>query len=73
MTELLSKEKLPNRIKRKARKNYKLWKQNPYHPSSEFKEVHPSKPIYSVCTSLIAMLVRSLCPITPTDRVLKRR
>ncbi len=41
-------QKLPNRIKRKAKKNYKLWKQNPYHPSLEFKEVHSSKPIYSV-------------------------
>jgi hypothetical protein len=41
-------QRLPNRIKRKSRKNYKLWEQNPYHPSLEFKKVHPSKPIYSV-------------------------
>ncbi|MFQ6044536.1 MAG: hypothetical protein ACE5PV_27095 [Candidatus Poribacteria bacterium] len=41
-------QRLPNRIKRKARRNYKLWKQNPYHPSLEFKEVHPIKPIYSL-------------------------
>ncbi len=40
-------QKLPDRIKRKARKNYKLWKDNPYHPSLEFKIVHPNQPIYS--------------------------
>jgi hypothetical protein len=25
-----------------------MWKQNPYHPSLQFKPIHPSKPIYSV-------------------------
>ncbi|MFH1096573.1 MAG: hypothetical protein ABH886_05975 [Candidatus Desantisbacteria bacterium] len=40
--------KLPDMIKQKARKNYRLWKQNPYHPSLEFKEVQSIKPIYSV-------------------------
>lgn len=39
---------LPNRIKRKARKNYKLWKQNKQHPSLEFKRVHAGKHIYSI-------------------------
>ena len=41
-------QKLQNRIKRNARKNYKLWKQNPSHPSLEFKRVHPREPIYSI-------------------------
>lgn len=40
--------KLPSRIQQQARKNYKLWKQNPYHPSLEFKQVHQTRPIYSV-------------------------
>lgn len=40
--------KLPDRIKRKARKNYGLWKQNPSHTSLHFKKVHDRKPIYSV-------------------------
>jgi hypothetical protein len=40
--------KLPDRIQRQARKNYKLWKQNPYHPSLEFKQVHQIRPIFSV-------------------------
>lgn len=40
--------KSPDRIKRKARKNYKLWKQNPSHHSLEFKKVHQREPIYSI-------------------------
>lgn len=30
---------LPERVQRTARKNYKLWKKNPDHPSLEFKRV----------------------------------
>ena len=41
-------QKLQNRVKRNARKNYKLWKQNPLHPSLEFKRFHPREPIYSI-------------------------
>jgi hypothetical protein len=54
MTSYLTKDfikcfgKLPNRIQQQARKSYKLWKQNPYHPSLEFKRVHQTRPIYSV-------------------------
>ncbi len=43
---------LPNRIQQQARKNYKRWKQNPFHPSLEFKQVHQVKPIYSVRVSI---------------------
>jgi hypothetical protein len=31
---------LPERVKETARKNYKLWKQNPFHPSLEFKKLN---------------------------------
>jgi hypothetical protein len=31
--------RLPNRIKRLARKNYQIWKSNPQHPSVDFKRV----------------------------------
>jgi len=41
-------QKLPNRVKRKARKNYKLWRQNKQHPSLEFKRVHTRDHIYSI-------------------------
>ena len=40
--------KLPDEIRRLARKNYRLWRNNPNHPSLQFKNVHPSEPIYSV-------------------------
>ncbi len=40
--------KLPDEIRRLARKNYRLWRDNPDHPSLQFKNVHPSEPIYSV-------------------------
>lgn len=41
-------EKLPPHIQRKARASYQLWKENPYHPSLQFKQIHPNKPIYAV-------------------------
>jgi hypothetical protein len=43
--------KLPERVRRTARKNYKLWKENPYHPGLEFKSVKATKGIYSVVRS----------------------
>ena len=39
---------LPERIKRRARKTYELFEQNPRHPSLRLKKVHGSRPIYSV-------------------------
>lgn len=41
-------ERLPQHIQRQARQAYRLFKQNPYHPSLHFKQVHPNRPIYSV-------------------------
>jgi len=39
---------LPDRIREQARTAYRLFQQNPFHPSLHFKQVHPSKPIFSV-------------------------
>lgn len=39
---------LPERIKKTARKNYRLWKQNPQHPSVEFKKLNTGSSVYSV-------------------------
>ena len=39
---------LPESVKKKARKNYRLWRRNPNHPSLKFKQVHSTEPIYSV-------------------------
>ena len=35
-------------MQEQAREAYRQFKQNPAHPSLHFKQVHPSKPIYSV-------------------------
>ncbi len=40
--------KLPERIKRLARKNYRLWETNPDHPSLQFRRVGRRFPAYSV-------------------------
>ena len=39
---------LPESVKETARKNYKLWKQNPFHPSLEFKKLNTRQTAYSV-------------------------
>lgn len=40
--------KLPDPIKEKARKAYALWRQDPYHSSLNYKQIHKVRPIYSV-------------------------
>ncbi len=39
---------LPKDVQRQAREAYKLFRQNPHHPSLRFKKVHATEPIYSV-------------------------
>lgn len=43
---------LPNTVKEVARKNYRLWRENPMHPSLQFKRVHQTELIYSVRVGL---------------------
>lgn len=43
---------LPKEIQDKARKAFKLWKADPYHPSLQFKQVYPNEAIVSVRLSL---------------------
>ena len=39
---------LPRSIQRQARKAYRLWRENPAHPSLVFKQVKPTRPpLYS--------------------------
>ena len=40
--------KLPSDIREHARKTYRLFRDNPAHPSLNFKKVHHSEPVYSV-------------------------
>jgi hypothetical protein len=44
--------RLPEQVRRQARETYKLFEQDPYHPSLRFKRVHPSRPIYSARISI---------------------
>ncbi len=39
---------LPKEVQHKAKEVYKRWKQNPFDTPLQFKQVHPSRPIYSV-------------------------
>ncbi|MFW6184632.1 MAG: hypothetical protein ACOC8X_12605 [Chloroflexota bacterium] len=43
---------LDESVQKQAREAYKLFDQNPYHPSLHFKKVHPNRPVYSVRISL---------------------
>ncbi|MBN1901448.1 hypothetical protein JW926_09025 [Candidatus Sumerlaeota bacterium] len=40
--------KLPQEIQEQARKTYRKFKQDPWHPSLHFKKIHASIPIYAV-------------------------
>jgi mRNA-degrading endonuclease RelE of RelBE toxin-antitoxin system len=39
--------KLPKHIRRQVQKAYRLFRQNPNHPSLRFKKIHNTEPIYS--------------------------
>ena len=43
---------LPIAVQEQAQKSYRLWLDDPYHPSLQFKRVNPKPPIYSVRISL---------------------
>lgn len=45
-------KKLPDRIKKLAKKNYRLWKENPNHPSLEFKRIESEHIVYSIRVGL---------------------
>ena len=39
---------LPVPIQRKARKAFHLWREDPGNPLLHFKQIHQSKPVYSI-------------------------
>jgi hypothetical protein len=43
---------LPGPVRDAARKAYRLFQENPNHPSLQFKKIHVSEPIYSVRVTL---------------------
>jgi hypothetical protein len=38
----------PSAIQAKAQDSYRLWSENPAHPSLRFKKVHDTLPVYSL-------------------------
>jgi hypothetical protein len=42
---------LPEQVQQQAREAYQQFKQDPWHPSLRFKQVHPREPIYSARVS----------------------
>ena len=38
---------LPAHIRRQARQSYALFRHDPHHPSLRFRQVHPTRPIFS--------------------------
>lgn len=45
-------DSLPKDIQSIALSKFKLWKNNPDHPSLRFKQIHSSKSIYSIRISI---------------------
>jgi len=43
---------LPADVRKQARQAYRLFIENPNHPSLRFKPIHPTRPIYSVRVGL---------------------
>jgi len=43
---------LPKYARQQAREAYKLFEHDPYHPGLNFKQVHPTRPFYSVRVTL---------------------
>jgi hypothetical protein len=39
---------LPPEVRQQARNKYRLWRQNPHHPSLHFKRVSDKEPLYSI-------------------------
>ncbi len=40
--------KLPENIKKEAKKSYRIFKTDPFHPSLHYKRVHSTRPIFSI-------------------------
>ena len=39
---------LPDQVQQRARTAYRIWRENPDHPSLQFKQIHSTEPIFSV-------------------------
>lgn len=39
--------RLPDDVRALVRKNYKLWRADPFHPGLQFKRIHNTEPVWS--------------------------
>ena len=46
---------LPTEVRDAARKAYALFRENPQHPSLQFKKVHEQEPVYSVRVTIASV------------------
>lgn len=60
-------KQLPKNIKTLASKNYKLWKNNPTHPSLYFKKIKSADNIYSI---RIGIGWRAIGILKPKDSII---
>ena len=44
--------RLPEEVRSRARRMYRLWQTDPAHPSLRFKRVHSREPVYAVRVGL---------------------
>ena len=40
--------RLPRRVQDQARRAFRRWLEDPFHPGLHFKSIHPTLPVYSV-------------------------
>jgi len=45
-------KRLPERVQKRARESYKLWKVNPEHPGLHFKRLQTKRSVFSIRVSL---------------------
>ena len=57
---------LPKDVRRQAGAAYKLFRNNPHHPSLRFKQVHTLEPVYSI---RIGLRYRALGVVTGDEMV----
>jgi len=43
---------LPEQVRQQAQQAYSLFQQNPHHPGLRFRQVHPTRPIFSARVGL---------------------
>ena len=55
---------LPERVQRAARRGYRTFQRSPQHPSLHFKQVHPTRSIFS---ARVALGYRALCVLEGDD------